>query len=91
MNTTTHYPIIDGTFTAAEASEVLLALFQSKIDYHSREKHSNHERFGKDPTHSEKRLQQLIDLQKALTQVLADAAESGKALKITGRIEVTPI
>ncbi len=85
------FQLIDGTFTPAEATRVLLSLVKSKLDYHTMEKFSNEERFGKDPAHSEKRLRDLTKLDTALKEFFASAADSKQNLKINGWIEITPV
>jgi hypothetical protein len=89
MKTKQRFKLIDGTFAPAEASQVLLALVKSKMDYHSIEKFSNQERFGIDLSHSEKRLQDLRNLQTALKTLIDSAAESKQTLKIDGWIEIS--
>jgi hypothetical protein len=84
------FQLIKGTFTPSEAAQVLLSLVKSKIDYHSLQKLSNEERFGGDVAHSEKRLQELKELQVALKEVFASAASEEQTLKIEGWIEITP-
>jgi hypothetical protein len=84
------FQLIKGTFTPAEAARVLLSLVKSKIDYHSLEKLSNEERFGRDVAHSEKRLQELKELQIELKEVFAAATSAEQTLKIKGWIEITP-
>lgn len=53
---------IDGTLTPEEATRILCSLVKSKIDYHSLEKASSEERFGKHVSHSERRLSDLKKL-----------------------------
>ena len=86
-----HFQLIDGTFTPSEASRVLLSLVKSKMDYHNMEKFSNEERFGRDVTHSEKRLHDLAKLNTALKEFFASAADANQNLKINGWIEITPV
>lgn len=89
MNDIQQFQLIDGTFTPAEASRVLLSLVKSKMDYHSMEKFSNEERFGHDPSRSEKRLRELEKLNTALIEFFASAADAKQNLRINGRIEIT--
>jgi hypothetical protein len=89
MKDTQHFQLIDGTFTPAEASRVLLSLVKSKIDYHNLEKLSNEERFGRDLAHSEKRLRDLAQLNTVLKELCASAAEAKQNLKISGWIDIT--
>ena len=91
MNDKQVFQLIDGTFTPAEAAQILHALVKSKIDYHSMEKFSHEERFGSDLSHSEKRLRELKDLDKALKQFFASVPDSKQSLKINGWIEITPL
>jgi len=68
---------------------MLLSLVKSKIDYHSLQKLSNEERFGKDSSHYEKRLQDLQKLKTALKELFDSAAEAKETLKIDGWIEIS--
>lgn len=89
MNNHQRFQLIEGTFTPSEAGQVLLSLVTSKIDYHSLEKCSNEERFGRDIAHSEKRLEKLRKLNTALKELLAVAADEKQNLKIDGWIEIS--
>lgn len=91
MNDKQVFQLIDGTFTPAEAAQVLHSLVKSKIDYHSMEKFSNEERFGSDLSHSEKRLRELTKLNAALKEFFASVADSKQHLKINGWIEITMV
>jgi hypothetical protein len=84
-----HFQLIDGTFTPSEASKVLLSLVQRKMDYHRLEQFSNEVRLGRDPSHSEKRLQVLAKLESELKKLLASADDAKQNLKINGWIEIT--
>ena len=91
MITEQQFQLIDGIFTPAEASRVLLSLVQRKIDYHRMEQLSNEERFGGDTAHSEGRLRDLAALHASLKEYLAVAAESHQTLEIKGWIEIRPL
>lgn len=84
-----HFQLIDGTFTPTEASRVLLSLVQRKMDYHRLEQFSNELRLGRDPSHSEKRLQDLAKLESALKELFASATDTKQNLKINGWLEIT--
>ncbi|MCP5559890.1 MAG: hypothetical protein H7A55_19235 [Verrucomicrobiaceae bacterium] len=86
-----HLKLIDGTFTPTEAGRVLLSLVKSKIDYHSLERLSNEERFGSDHSHSEKRIQELEELNRELKELLKTAANTNHNLKVNGWFEITPV
>lgn len=85
------FKLIDGKFTSSEATKVLNALVSSKINYHSMEKFSNEERFGKDAANSEKRIAVLKKVNDSLKKFLDSVAQKGLSLKIDGFIEITII
>ncbi len=88
MNTESYqFQLIDGTFTPDQARQVLGAMVQSKIDYHSLEKHSEGERSGI-TRQSEERLQSLRTLAADLKAIFESANTSGALLKVTGKIEI---
>lgn len=60
--------LIDGTFTTADARAVLLELLSYKINFHSREKVSDEERFGADVGHSSRRIRELNQEKEELTR-----------------------
>lgn len=91
MHPTHRHQLVDGTFTPAEAAQVLLSLVKSKIDFHTLEKASNEERFGRDTAHSERRLEELRRLQETLRLACQDAAEAGQQLRVSGVIEITAV
>lgn len=82
------FQLIDGTFTPDQARQVLGAMVQSKIDYHTLEKHSEGERSGM-THHSEERLRSLRALAAELKDVFESSYPSGAQLKVTGKIEIT--
>ena len=88
MSTNHFHKLIDGTFTAAEAKTVLFSLVESKIRYHQMEMFSNHERFGRDVNHSEKRIQQLLELRNDLQIALDKAVEQNRNVLVNGTIEL---
>jgi hypothetical protein len=91
MNTTQRYKLIEGDFAPDKAAHVLLSLVKSKIDYHNVEKLSNTERFGKDITHSERRLNQLHELRRMLQDACRNAEHSDEHLRVRGWIEIESI
>lgn len=89
MNTTQRHQLIDGNFTPADASQILLALVKSKIDFHNLEKLSNEERFGRDVAHSERRLIALRQLRETLRTVCQSAANAGQRMEVNAWIEIS--
>jgi hypothetical protein len=89
MKSQQQFQLIDGTFTPSEAGQILLSMVKSKIDYHSLERYSNEERFGRDTTQSEVRLEKLQKLNTSLKELLALADAEKQNLKIDGWIEIS--
>ena len=83
------FKLIDGQFTSAEAGRVLNMLISSKINYHSKEKFSNEERFGKDASHSVKRIAALKKVQISLKKFFDTAEKKGLNVKMNGFVEIT--
>jgi hypothetical protein len=89
MQNLKEFKLIDGVFTSAEATQVLTALLNYKVDYHNREDFSNHIRFNKDPEHSTSRIEQLVQSKKDLDTFLDQLNEQNLQLKIDGTITIT--
>lgn len=85
------FKLIDGQFTPAEAGQVVYALISSKINYHSMQKFSNVERFGKDASYSEKRIAALKKLKDSIKKVFDSAEKKGLNVKVDGVIDITII
>lgn len=89
MQNLNEFKLIDGVFTTEDATKVLTALINYKIDYHNREDFSNHIRFNKDPEHSAKRVAQLAQSKNDLEAFLDKAIQQNVKLKINGTITIT--
>lgn len=89
MQNLSEFKLIDGVFTAEEATQILTALINYKIDYHNREDFSNHIRFNKDLEHSKKRVNQLRESKDLLPPLLAQANAQNLKLKINGTVTIT--
>ena len=81
--------LIDGKFIPSEAREVLFDLISSKINYHQMEMFSNEERFGKDESNSESRIEQLKDVRRRLKEIIDYTSKKGLSLKIESFIDIT--
>ena len=88
MENNSEFKLIDGTFSAKEAEQVLNKLFNYKIDYHKREDFSNHIRFNKDIEHSKKRINELIETKEALQKLLSVAKTNKFNLVINSTIVI---
>ena len=85
------FKLIDGQFSPSEAAQVINALISSKINYHSMQRFSNVERFGKDASHSEKRIAALKKLKLSINKVFDAAEKKGSKIKMDGFIDVTVV
>ena len=88
MQNLSEFKLIDGNFSAEEATQILTALINYKIDYHNREDFSNHIRFNKDLEHSKKRVNQLIEAKDLLPALLDQANSPNLKLKINGTVTI---
>ncbi|MEP2776833.1 MAG: hypothetical protein ABJQ29_11605 [Luteolibacter sp.] len=88
MNETRHFQLIDGTFTPQEAGQVLGSMVKSKIDYHTRENHSDMERSGGKKAHSETRLRDLRELNASLREFFESTNAGNHNLKFSGQITI---
>ncbi len=77
------FSLIDNTFTAEEAREVIISLMNAKIRFLNVQILSIHERFGSDGTHLEKRINQLEADRKNLITVLSDYATQNVEISVS--------
>lgn len=83
------FKLIDGQFHPNEAMNVLMSLFNSKIDYHQLESFSNQIRNGSDVSSIQNRIQSLKNSMESIKAIIKEADENGKQLKIEGVIQIT--
>ena len=73
--------LVNGTFTPGEAQELLLALMNSKINFHNTKDFSSRERFGKPDAHSQERLKHLKEARERVITGFSKLAEHGNEIK----------
>lgn len=66
------FKLIDSNYTASEAREILLAIINSKIQFHQIKTFSHDIRFGRRDEHSENRIKELEETRRAITQFLQE-------------------
>lgn len=88
MESTQNFKLVDGTFSANDAADVLFSLIGDKIRHHQLLLFSNEERFGTDITNSKIRIGQLTAMKEEISDLIRDAREKGMELEITGNIHV---
>jgi hypothetical protein len=79
---------IDGTFNTEDASEILLAVLNDKINFHSTLLFSNTERFGVDASNSQLRIKELREDKERVVAMMKEAKESGALVKVGSTISI---
>mgnify|MGYP003522599542 FL=1 len=82
------FTLIDGLFSVEDAKDILLMLFNYKIDYHNREDFSNHIRFNKDLAHSQLRITELMNSRDKIMEMLEHKDLKSAKLIINSTITV---
>lgn len=85
------YPLIEGVFTADDATTVLLALINSKINFHQLESFGLQIRSGNASAHSEQRVKALMQMKEDIRQLIQEARENGQVLSIQSDIRITAV
>lgn len=88
MDNQRDFKLIEGSFTTEEASDLLGALFNYKIDYHCRQDFSNHIRFNQDIGYSKNRIVELIKSKEAIEQIIENSKANNENLIIQGTISI---
>lgn len=83
------FKLIEGEFSPNEARNILMSLFNSKIEYHQLDSFSNHIRHGSDVTFSQNRIKALSECVENIKEIVQVANSKGKQLKIEGLIKIS--
>lgn len=86
---TKEFKLIEGQFSPDEAKNILMSLFNNKIDYHQLESFSNQIRLGNDISFSQNRINDLIQSVENIKEMVEEATAKGKRLKIDGIINIS--
>ena len=79
--------LIDSTFTAEDAREVMLALIDHKIGFHHRKRFSNEERHGEDLTDSRIRIEELKAERKRMVEFF-EQLNGERNIAISGLVQI---
>lgn len=82
------YRLISGSFSPADAREVLMVVIDDKINFHRRKNWSRRERFGEVDAAGVKRIDELLHTRADLSQLIEDAAAAGMTLRINCDIDI---
>lgn len=89
MNNIEKLTFIEGTFSDAEAKDILINVFTQKINFHQTKNFSSQERFGKVDAAATKRI---IELKKGLEQAMSivdEAKKNNLKLNISSEINIS--
>ena len=76
------FRLINGTYTADEAREILLTLLNNKISFHERHLLTCQERNENDRLKSEERIEQVRDAARMVEEMIADARKAGASVSV---------
>lgn len=80
--------LIKGDFTPENALEIINHLFGKKINFHERKNFSHEIRFGEVDQNSKERIKELKEGKASLFEILQEAKEKGKNLRIKSTVSV---
>jgi hypothetical protein len=89
MNKTEKLSLIEGSFCAEEANEILMSIFSAKIHYHNTKNFSCQERSGKQDETAQKRIPALKNAIEKVSQIVSEATLHNKKLMIHSNIDIT--
>ncbi|GEM_PF-190780 len=80
---------IEGTFQPQDAKEILMTLVNDKINFHTKRNFSAMERFNVEDELSQKRLPELVKIRETVSNIMKEAAEKNKIVKVHSMIHIT--
>lgn len=81
--------LVDSTFTATEASDVIASLIEQKINFHTLRRLSMSEGdINCDTSYDDSRLSQLIKERKHFKEICREARAAGKRMRVSGMLEI---
>ncbi|WPR70410.1 hypothetical protein SLW70_10700 [Flavobacterium sp. NG2] len=88
MNNLENLKLIDGSFSASEAKEILTTLFSNKIQFHTTKNFSTEVRFGKDDEVSSKRIPELNQSLEKILNLITQAQENNQTFEIQSEVNI---
>jgi hypothetical protein len=82
------HDLVKGDFTPEEASEIINHLLTKKINFHELRSFSSEIRFGETDQDSILRVKELMQSRKSLNNMIKQAQETGKTLRIKSTISI---
>ncbi len=93
MSSVKNYKLVEGQFSPSDATNILFALFNSKINFHQLESFRIQERNFKnrDNIKHEERVEELKEAYKVLKALINEASDENMDLEIHGTIMLKPV
>ncbi len=88
MNKIERLNLIEGSFTNEEASEILMKIFLTKINFHEKKNFSSQIRYGIDDETSKKRIPELKMQIEKLLEIVKEAKSKNQKMMITSEINI---
>jgi hypothetical protein len=89
MEVTKKLTLIEGSFTAEEAKEILLNMYSTKINFHEMKNFSSQERFGMEDEIAQMRIPKLKNEIENVLQLVSVADLNKNKLVITSEINIS--
>ncbi|NNJ89290.1 MAG: hypothetical protein HKP53_07795 [Eudoraea sp.] len=81
--------LVQGTYTPAEAADILFSLIGDKIKFHNLQMLSLQERFGIESVHSEHRIKELKAAKIQAKDLILQARDAGYTMQIEGDVKIS--
>lgn len=91
MTTSKTLSLIDGSFSTTEAEEILLNIYNTKIQFHEQKNFSAMERFGKNDETAQRRIPELKAELAKLVTLLSEAKKTNQSLQIKSEIQIASL
>jgi hypothetical protein len=89
MKSAKHLKLIDGTFEAKDAFEILMNVYSSKIHFHQLKNIQSQEHEGKDCKKSKRRIEELKKSMDKASKAIAAAEVKGKKIILKADISLS--
>lgn len=82
------FKLIDGKYTKEEATEILMNLFSSKINFHELKQFSSIEKFGEANANTQKRIIELTESRQSIRDILGSNSNNNIQLRIQSTVNI---
>lgn len=82
------FSLIEGTFSAEEAQEILMNLIGKKLSFHSKKNLRSFEHSGQEDPAAEERIQELEQIRDEVLEFLQSAKKENLNLEIHSKVEI---